>query len=115
MTYFVFHQLRVIERAITSLGEYLTRKVGEQRRAERLLRDRHDLNHRQHVVVGDALRDPDAWFTIQTHGRRHRVAYGTARADLLGLEAAGLLTRQVSGKQFVFRPVRDLAALLGER
>ena len=112
VTYFVLHQLDVIERAIANLGKYLARKMDEQQQAERLLRDRHDLNHRQHVLISDALRDPDAWFTIQTHGGRHRVAYATARADLLGLETAGLLTRQLVGKQFVFRPSRDLAAQL---
>ncbi|MCY4616586.1 MAG: Fic family protein [Chloroflexi bacterium] len=111
-TYFVLHQLHVIERAIASLGEYLARKMDEQQRAERLLRDRHDLNHRQHVLISDALRSPDAWFTIQAHERRHRVAYATARADLLNLEAAGLFTRQLVGKQFVFRPSGDLAAQL---
>ena len=112
VTYFVLHQLHVIERAIASLGDYLGRKMEEQRRAERVLRDRHDLNHRQHVLISDALRNPDAWFTIQTHGGRHRVAYATARADLLGLETAGLLGRQLVGKQFVFRPTADLATQL---
>ena len=62
--------------------------------------------------VGDALRNPDAWFTIQAHERRHRVAYATARADLLGLEEAGLFARQLVGKQFDFRPSGDLAARL---
>ena len=66
----------------------------------------------QHVVISDALRNPDAWFTIHAHERRHRVAYATARADLLGLEAAGLFARQLAGKQFVFRPAGDLAAQL---
>ena len=112
VTYFVLHQLHVIERAIASLGDYLARKMDEQQQAERLLRDRHDLNHRQHVLISDALRNPDAWFTIQAQERRHRVAYATARADLLGLETAGLFARQLVGKQFVFRPSGDLAAQL---
>ncbi|MXZ63837.1 MAG: Fic family protein [Chloroflexi bacterium] len=115
VTYFVLHQLHVLERAIAGLGEYLARKMEEQRRAERLLRDRPDLNHRQGVLVSDALRNPDAWFTIQAQQRRHRVAYATARADLLGLEEAGLFARQLVGKQFVFRPTGDLAARLAAR
>lgn len=84
----------------------------EQQHAERLVRDRPDLNHRQRVLVSDALRNPDAWFTIQAQQRRHRVAYATARADLLGLEEAGLFAHQLAGKQFVFRPTGDLAARL---
>ena len=110
LTYFVLHQLEVIGRALAALGEYLRRKTAEQRRAELLLRDRPGLNHRQHVLVGDALRDPGARFTIRAQARRHRVAYATARADLLGLEAAGLLEKSRAGKAFVFRPGPDLAA-----
>lgn len=112
VTYFVLHQLHVIEQAIASLGAYMARKMEEQQRAGRLLRDRPDLNHRQHVLISDALRNPGAWFTIQAHQRRHRVAYATARADLLGLHAAGLFDRQLVGKRFVFRPSAALEARL---
>ena len=110
VTYFVLYQLAVIERAMESLNHYLQRKMEEQRRAERLLRDSPHLNHRQIVLVSDAMRDPDAWFTIQAQARRHRVTYATARADLLGLEALGLFTKTRIGKKFVFRPSADLAA-----
>lgn len=110
VTYFVLYQLAVIERAIKSLEAYLARKMEEQRRAERLLHDSPHLNHRQIVLVSDAMRDPDAWFTIQAQARRHRVTYATARADLLGLEALGLFSKTRIGKKFVFRPSADLAA-----
>ena len=110
LTYFLLYQLEVVERAIQGLDEYLQRKMEEQRRAERLLRDSPHLNHRQIVLVSDAMRDPDAWFTIQAQERRHRVTYATARADLLGLEGLGLFTKTRIGKKFVFRPSADLAA-----
>ena len=112
LTYFVLHQLEAVGRALAALGEYLERKTAEQRQAERLLRDRPGLNHRQHTLVSDALRDPEARFTIRAQSRRHRVAYATARADLLGLEAAGLFEKSRAGKAFVFRPGADLAARL---
>ena len=51
-----------------------------------------------------------AWLTIRAQARRHRVVYATARADLLGLEAVGLLEKSRAGKAFVFRPGPDLAA-----
>ena len=110
VTYFVLYQLEVIARALRSLDEYLKRKQEEQRRAERLLRDSPHLNERQIVLVSDAMRDPDAWFTIQAQQRRHRVTYATARADLLGLEALGLFSKTRAGRKFVFRPSADLAA-----
>lgn len=113
LTYFVLHQLAVIERAIESLQAYLSRKMEEQRLAERLLRGSPHLNHRQIVLVGDAMRDPDSWFTIQAQARRHRVTYATARADLLGLEALGLFVKTRIGKKFVFRPGADLMARFG--
>ncbi len=113
LTYFVLYQLAIIARAIESLDQYLARKMDEQRRAERLLHDSSHLNHRQIVLVSDAMRDPDAWFTIQAEARRHRVAYATARSDLLGLEALGLFAKTRIGKRFVFRPSADLAVHFG--
>ena len=112
ITYFVLYQLETLVRALKSLEKYLERKREEQRRAERLLRDRPGLNYRQHVLVSDALRDPEAIFTIAAQSRRHRVANATARTDLLGLEAAGLFDKQRIGKKFVFRPSADLLARL---
>ncbi len=108
LTYFVLYQLEVIERALKGLDEYLKRKMAEQRRAERILRDSRLLNHRQIALVSDAMRDPDAWFTIQEQARRHRVTYATARSDLLGLEEQGLFSKTRIGKKFVFRPSADL-------
>ena len=69
------------------------------------------LNHRQLVVVQDALRDPGEPFTIAAQARRHRVTYESARSDLLSLERLGLFSKTRAGKKFVFRPVPDL----GER
>ena len=112
VTYFVVYQLEVIERAISALRQYLTRKSTEIAEAERLLRGVPNLNHRQLDVVGKALRDPYAHFTIGSQKRLHRVAYQSARTDLLGLEDLGVLRRVQSGKKFEFWPVDDLSARL---
>jgi Fic family protein len=108
LTYFVIYQLQVIERAITALHEYLARKIAETREIESLLHGSSLLNHRQLVVIRDALRDPSEPFTISAQARRHRVANESARADLRGLEELGLLSKQKVGKRFVFRSVPDL-------
>jgi Fic family protein len=108
LTYFVIYQLQVIERAIGSLHEYLARKVAETREIEALLHGSSVLNHRQLIVVRDALRDPGEPFTVAAQARRHRVANESARADLRGLEELGLLSRQRIGRKFVFRPMPDL-------
>ena len=112
VTYFVIHQLEVLELAIGELRRYLAQRVSEISEVERLLRGVPRLNHRQLAVVGEALRDPDVYFTIAGHERLHRVAYQSARTDLLGLEALGVVRRVQSGKKFEFWPVDDLAGRL---
>jgi len=108
-TYFVMYQLNVIERAIQSLDEYLSRKMAETREIERLIHGSPHLNHRQLLIMQDALRDADAPFTIAAQSRRNRVTYQTARTDLLGLEALGLLGKHHQGNKFIFRSPSDLS------
>lgn len=112
LTYFIVYQLEVIGRAIQSLEEYLSRKMMETREIEVLLRGNSTLNHRQITILSDALRDLSEPFTIQAQARRHRVSYQTARTDLLGLEALGLLRSTRAGRKFVFRPPQDLSERL---
>ncbi len=109
VTYFVIHQLEVLERAIAALREYLGRKVAEISEVEQLLHGLPKLNHRQVAVVGTALRDPHARFTIAGQKRLHRVAYQSARTDLLGLENLGVFRRVQSGKRFEFLPIDGLS------
>lgn len=109
VTYFVIHQLEVLERAIAALRGYLERKVAEIAAVEQLLQGLPKLNHRQLAVIGEALRDPYARFTIAGQKRLHRVAYQSARADLLGLENLGVFRKVQSGKKFEFWPVNDLS------
>ena len=94
------------------LRAYLARRVSEISEVERLLRGVSSLNHRQLSVIGEALRNPDAYFTIGGHERLHRVAYQSARTDLLGLEVLGVFRRVQSGKKFEFWPVDDLSGRL---
>jgi Fic family protein len=110
-TYFLLYQLSVMCRAIDELHEYLARKIREVRKAEELLRDTN-LNHRQLAVIGHALRNHDAEYTFRTHMTSHRVVYESARSDLLELERLGFLVRTQIGRQFVFRPARDLSERL---
>lgn len=108
ITYFVIYQLTILERAIQSLQDYLARKVAETRDIEALLHGSPHLNHRQMLVIRDALRDPAEPFTINAQARRNRVTYQSARTDLLDLADKGLLTTTRAGKKYVFRTVPDL-------
>ena len=108
VTYFVVYQLEVIRRAIKSLRRYLTRKSDEIAEVERAMRGVPGLNHRQFAILSNALRDPDMYFTFAGQKRLHRVAYQSARTDLLGLEALGLLKKVQVGRTFEFWPADGL-------
>jgi Fic family protein len=112
-TYFILHQLDVIQRAIAALHDYLARKSAELHRAENQLRhaaglaDR--LNHRQVALLGHALRHPGHGYSVASHRRSHQVTPQTARTDLLKLAELGLLERRKRGRAFLFRAPADLA------
>lgn len=113
-TYFLIHQLQVIERAITELHEYLARKMGEIREVEELLHGGDGFNHRQLALLSDALRHPDRSYTFSGHAEIHRVTHETARADLSGLSDRLLLKQRRIGREYVFEPAADLPERLRE-
>jgi len=113
-TYFLIHQLGVIERAIEDLHVYLQRKISEVQDIERMLRADGDLNGRQLALLIDATREPDASYSFDSHATSHRVSHETARSDLRGLAERGLLTRRRRGHKFIFEPAPDLPTRLKE-
>lgn len=90
LTYFLIYQLEVIVGAIKELHGYLDRKIAEVQEAERLAKVQ-GLNHRQLALLGNAMWNAGTGFTIRSHATSHAVVYQTARSDLFGLVAAGLL------------------------
>ncbi len=112
-TYFILHQLQVIEQAIESLHDYLSRKMGEQRGAEKILRNAPHLvgqfNHRQVALLSHALRHAGHGYTVQSHKRSHQVTTQTARTDLLKLVELNLLDQHKRGRAYVFYAPDNLA------
>ncbi len=106
-TYFLLHQLRVIKLAIEDVQAYLRNKMAELRKASRLLRDT-DLNHRQIALLSHAMQHVDAEYSFRSHQTSHRIAFQTARTDLLDLVERGFLIRIKRGKRYFFVPVPDL-------
>jgi len=113
-TYFLIHQLDVIDRAIDDLHVYLRRKVAEVRNVEKLLQGTDDLNGRQLALLTDAVRHPDLTHTFASHSKSHRVTHETARTDLRRLVERGLLVQRRSGRRHLFEPAPDLAERLKE-
>jgi Fic family protein len=113
-TYFLVHQLDLIERAIDDLHIYLQRKTAEVRDVESLLQGAEYLNGRQLALLTDAVREPDASYSFDSHARSHRVSHETARSDLRGLTSRGLLVKRRRGRKHFFEPAPDLADRLKE-
>jgi Fic family protein len=113
ISYFVAHQLTVIEEAINGFHAYMARKASERKQAESLLRPGSplgaQLNHRQRALLLHAIRHPDSVYEIAGHQSAHRIAYPTARNDLLELARLGLASKERRGKGFIFSPAPDLA------
>lgn len=111
-TYFIVHQLRVIKTALHKLERYLEKKTREIRQTENLLQGVDWLNYRQLALLSHALRKPHADFTINSHKVSHRIAYATARADLLSLAKTGLLEQRTIGNAMHFAAGDALLELL---
>lgn len=110
-TYFIVYQLQVIKTALQALERYLEKKTQEIRQAEKLLKGIDWLNYRQLALLSNALRKPHADFTINSHKVSHRVAYATARADLLDLVKIGLLEQRKIGIAMHFSAGESLRKL----
>ncbi len=112
-TYFLIHQLNVLERAADQLRQYIARQTAQAARIAQALKDLRGLNRRQELVVERALRLPFTEFTVAGHQTEFRVSYGTARSDLIRLVQRGLLLREQEGRHYFFRPAPDLEERLG--
>lgn len=110
LTYFLLHQLEVIVQAMEQLDTYLQRKTEEVQAVEHKLKTRTPLNYRQLALLGHALRNPRAEYTFGSHQHSHKVAYATARSDLLELAELGLLDQSAAGRKPIrFHAPEDLA------
>ena len=113
LTYFVLYQLGIIQRAIADLHEYLDRKVTETRQLRKALAAMsRQFNHRQIALLEHAIKNPNARYTVASHGRSHNITPQTARTDLQGLERQGLLLKAASARGFAWTPAEDLSQRL---
>jgi Fic family protein len=114
LTYFILHQLEVIQRAIRELHEYIKRKTDKLRLIEDELRGIAILNHRQRALISHALRHPHYRYTIRSHQISHNVVYQTSRLDLFDLENRKLLNSRKIGKTWYFTPADNLEEKLAK-
>lgn len=109
LTYFVLYQLRIAQRAIDDLHQYLDRKVAEAQLVRQALKAvSHRFNVRQLALLENAIRHSGARYTVASHGRSHGVVAQTARGDLRDLAEQGFLIRTSSGRGYAWIPADDL-------
>lgn len=113
-TYFLIHQLRVIERAVEEMRAYLQRKTREVQEIEALLKGTDGFNRRQLELLTNAVRHADASYSFAGHATAQRVTHETARADLSDLAKRGFLTQRRRGREYLFEPAPDLPERLKE-
>lgn len=108
LTYFIIHQLEVIQRAVKELHSYIQKKTAALHALESKLRGVTELNYRQQALIGHALRHPQQRYTFKSHQMSHNVVYQTARTDLLDLEMRGLLHSRKVGRTWTFTPTPNV-------
>lgn len=91
LTYFILHQLKVMQDAMDDLTAHLRRRAEHTKELSALVADFTELNYRQRTLLHQAIRHPKERYTIEAHAQAHGVHYHTARADLHDLTKRGLL------------------------
>jgi Fic family protein len=114
LTYFFDYHVRVLQRAIAALHDYIARKRAEDQRIQLLLKSASDLNFRQRSVLHHALNNPDQHYTVGAHRFSHNISLQTARTDLQRLEKLGLFRSFRRGNAQVFVAVENLEAKMGD-
>jgi Fic family protein len=109
LTYFVLHQLDVIEHALTELEDHLEQRAAAMTRLAQIISGFEDLNHRQRALLQHAIRNPSGTYTIEGHARSHRVHYVTAQKDLADLVKRRFLAARQDGQGKRFHPARSLS------
>jgi len=115
LTPFVTIATQMTLQALQELGEYIDRSAKRDQEIRAALQEDTMLNHRQRSILGRALRNPEAQFSIRYHKTKHNVAYATARADLITLTEMGYLVQEQRGKAFIFVAAPDLKSRLTPR
>jgi Fic family protein len=112
LTYFLLHQTDTIHRGILALHVLFERKQLEMKDAEIRLTAFPNLNHSQLSIIEHALRHPGQEISFKGYKELYRVAYATARSDLLGIKEIGLFEQRNRGKAMIFTPTPDIESRL---
>jgi Fic family protein len=102
LTYFIRYNLTAVKAAVDNVQKYIEKKQSESKQALTIFQKNEGLSLRQAEIVKSLIKNPNKPITIKEIVETYHVAYGTARSDLLHLEELGYLTKQKSGKEYIF-------------
>lgn len=108
LTYFIHFHIEVIMDAVEDIKKHIKmeREKNNQFLAE--IAEYPDLNIRQARIIKHIMTHPHDILTIKMHQNINRVAYQTARTDLLDLEKRSWIKSIKKGKTFYFVPTDNL-------
>jgi Fic family protein len=109
LTYFILHQLGVMQIALDELLGHLKERAERMRLLSQTVAGFDELNHRQRALLQHAIRHPLESYTIEGHAASHHVHYQTARADLIDLVTRGYFDQHRTGKGKRFQPTTNFA------
>jgi len=116
LTYFFHHQLEIILKSILDLQFFIKTKQQEVEKISQTLAHeefRKALNHRQLILLHDAIGTPASIYDIKSHMKNNGVSYLTARSDLEGMVALAFFSKRKRGNKSEYRPRKDLANMIG--
>lgn len=111
-TIYVAIVAHLVRQRLDGVEEELKRVIKRDEAFVQALREDVEINHRQRAVLQVALSNPEAVFRIESHQKTHRVAYATARADLMKLVDLGFLGCVRTKRAFEFPVTPGLRQLL---
>ncbi|KKT45798.1 MAG: Filamentation induced By CAMP protein Fic [Candidatus Gottesmanbacteria bacterium GW2011_GWA2_44_17] len=104
MTYFLFYKLKAIVLSIKDFTEHYKNKIQNEKNIENLSTRLTGFNQRQISLLQYCYMNPSTTIDILTHQSKHRVAYQTARTDILNLVKKGHFSLMRKGLKFIFVP-----------
>jgi Fic family protein len=104
LTYFIHFHIDVIMDAVEELKKHIESEREKNHRIRDEIVEHPELNVRQTRIVQHLMSNPHDVLTIKTHQTLNKLAYQTARSDLLDLEAKKWLKSIKKGKTFYFVP-----------
>lgn len=104
LTYFLSYMVKTIMQSIEDFIVHYNKKIQEDHISERIANILKDFNERQISLLQHLNDHKNETIDINTHQSRHRVAYQTARTDILGLTERGFLTQMINGKKYEYIP-----------